>query len=79
MIEEESVLAECFDKGRNKCVITLASRLRGALGEALDAFVAVLDGYTLADLVEHRNALRELLRESSWHERNVRPATGLLS
>lgn len=44
------------------CVIASACALTGALHEALRAFMAVLDGYTLADLVEERtNGLRELI------------------
>lgn len=47
--EEDLALVECFAGGA--CVITAPCRLRRALGEALAAFLAVLDGYTLADLV----------------------------
>ena len=35
--------------------------LRGALREALAAFLAVLDDYTLADLIEPGRPLRKLL------------------
>lgn len=48
--EEDFALAECFG-GDNQCVITVDCRLRSVLGEALDAFFRVLDGYTLADLL----------------------------
>jgi Rrf2 family nitric oxide-sensitive transcriptional repressor len=44
------------------CVIARACSLTGALHQARHAFMAVLDGYSLADLVEERrNGLRELL------------------
>ena len=44
------------------CVIAPACSLTGALREALLAFMAVLDGYTLADLVaERQSGLRELI------------------
>lgn len=44
------------------CIIAPACALTAALHEARSAFMAVLDGYSLADLVENRNAgLRELL------------------
>jgi len=44
------------------CVIARACSLTGALREALAAFMAVLDGYTLTDLVEERQSgLRQLL------------------
>jgi Rrf2 family nitric oxide-sensitive transcriptional repressor len=48
------------------CVIAPACALTGALHEALAAFMAVLDGYTLADLVEERQSgLRQLLASFS--------------
>ena len=47
--EEDLALVECFASGA--CVITAPCRLRRALGEALAAFFAVLDRYTLADLL----------------------------
>ena len=44
------------------CVIAPACALTGALHEARKAFMAVLDGYSLADLVEERKSgLRDLL------------------
>ena len=44
------------------CVIASACSLTSALRQALAAFMAVLDNYTLADLVaERQNGLRELL------------------
>lgn len=44
------------------CVIAPACALTAALHEARSAFMAVLDGYSLDDLVEERKAgLRELL------------------
>lgn len=47
--EEDLALVECFSNGA--CAITAPCRLRGVLGEAMAAFLAVLDRYTLADLV----------------------------
>jgi Rrf2 family nitric oxide-sensitive transcriptional repressor len=48
--EPDFALVECFTPD-NKCLITPRCRLRGALREALAAFVGTLDGYTLADLI----------------------------
>jgi len=48
--EPDFALVECFSSG-NECVITPRCRLRGALKEALEAFLGTLDRYTLADLV----------------------------
>src|SRR4051794_9547903 len=56
--EEDMALVECLGPG-NACRITAACRLRGALDEALRAFLAVLDGYTLADLLDAPEALAD--------------------
>ncbi len=48
--EPDFALVECFSP-ENKCLITPRCRLRGVLNEALAAFIATLDRYTLADLV----------------------------
>ncbi|HAP09982.1 MAG TPA: BadM/Rrf2 family transcriptional regulator, partial [Afipia sp.] len=48
--EPDFALVECFSP-ENRCLITPRCRLRGVLNEALAAFIATLDRYTLADLV----------------------------
>jgi Rrf2 family transcriptional regulator, nitric oxide-sensitive transcriptional repressor len=48
--EDDLALVECFSGGA--CAITAPCRLRRVLREALSAFLAVLDRYTLADLIE---------------------------
>ena len=55
------VLVPCFVHVRAASVITPACVLRRALHEARAAFLKVLDGYTLADLVENRSELDALL------------------
>jgi Rrf2 family nitric oxide-sensitive transcriptional repressor len=53
-------LATCFGD-QTICVIQPECRLAGVLSEALDAFLAVLDRFSLADLVERPNAIAALL------------------
>lgn len=60
--EEDMALVACFEGPPGMCRIAPACVLRRALGEALDAFLAVLDDYTLADLLAPRTALATLLR-----------------
>jgi Rrf2 family nitric oxide-sensitive transcriptional repressor len=48
--EPDFALVECFNAD-NQCIITRSCRLRGILHEGLRAFSAVLDKYTLADLM----------------------------
>jgi Rrf2 family nitric oxide-sensitive transcriptional repressor len=62
--ETDFNLVPCFDEsGQDCCAITPACSLRGALRDARAAFMAVLDSYTLADLVTNREVLRGLLSE----------------
>jgi Rrf2 family nitric oxide-sensitive transcriptional repressor len=50
MTEPGFALVECFSAD-DRCVITPRCRLRGALKEALAAFLECLDRYTLTDLM----------------------------
>jgi len=59
--EEDFRLVECFDPERNRCVIAPVCRLRHALTEALDAYLAVLDRYSVADIAEPSGVLLALL------------------
>ena len=59
--EPDMALLPCFDPVNSPCALTPACRLRRALYEARSAFQRVLDEYTLADLVEDRDALNLLL------------------
>jgi Rrf2 family nitric oxide-sensitive transcriptional repressor len=52
--EEKMELVECFDPDHSACRIESCCALSRALEEALDAFLARLDGHTLADLVARR-------------------------
>lgn len=49
--ETDFTLVECFDADHNTCRLDGHCRLKGALREAMDRYLAVLDGVTLADLV----------------------------
>lgn len=59
--EDNLILVECFDPITNRCPIAAACTLAGALGEALHAFLKVLDNYTLADLAVKPRVLNRLL------------------
>ncbi|MFG6488324.1 RrF2 family transcriptional regulator [Roseateles sp. BYS78W] len=53
--------AECFSDEQNHCAIVRSCRLKGVLAEAVDAFYAVLDRYTLADITRNREMLAQVL------------------
>lgn len=59
-MEPDFALVECFAP-ENTCPITPACELRSVLDEARNAFLGVLDGYTLAQLVERPRKLAFLL------------------
>ncbi|HEY9237134.1 MULTISPECIES: RrF2 family transcriptional regulator [Phenylobacterium] len=59
--EPDMALMPCFDPVNATCAISPVCRLRHALAEAQLAFLNVLDGYTLADLVENSAPLKALL------------------
>ena len=52
---------QCFTDGAASCAIAGCCRLSGVLAEAMAAFHAVLDRYTLADLVRNREVLVDVL------------------
>jgi Rrf2 family nitric oxide-sensitive transcriptional repressor len=63
--------AECFagPVHDNTCPIAKVCRLKDILAEAVDAFYATLDKYTLADLVGNRAALGRVLFADSVKRR----------
>lgn len=60
--EDSFALVECFDRVSNRCVVAPACGLRGPLEEALQAFLGVLDRYSLADLIKNPGSLRRMKR-----------------
>jgi Rrf2 family nitric oxide-sensitive transcriptional repressor len=50
--EEDLAIVECFQPGNYACPLGPACTLRGLLGRAVSAFLEVLDGQTLADLLK---------------------------
>lgn len=63
-LELDLDLVECFDARSNACIIAPCCDLERALREARDAFFAVLDQHTLADLTRNRSAVWKLLNRS---------------
>ena len=59
--ESDMALVPCFAPEAASCAIFRSCRLRHVLSEARDAFLAVLDGCSLADLVRPRAPLTKLL------------------
>lgn|SRR5690625_2482847 len=49
--EDNFHMAECFNAENNQCVLTPVCSLRFVLGDALKAYLEVLDNYTLEDIL----------------------------
>ena len=60
-MEGDFALVECLPGGNGQCVISSACRLTGIMGEALEAFLTVLDGHTIADLTGRNDRLVKIL------------------
>jgi Rrf2 family nitric oxide-sensitive transcriptional repressor len=65
VMEQDSLLVECFDRATNTCVIAPACELKHVLARALEDFYACLDRSTLADIARPPKPLLALLEEAS--------------
>lgn len=72
--EPDMELVPCFGAS-GACAIDPACELRSALREALAAFLAVLDRYTVADLIGPRRKLATLLQIDLSRAGNSRTST----
>lgn len=61
--EDSLAMVECFDMETNTCPLATACQLKARLREALNAYLAVLDSYTVADVATNRGQLMTLLGE----------------
>lgn len=62
LMEADLAIVECFQDGSGECLITPACRLKGVFSEALEAFLAVLDQYSIDELTRRNSKLRDLLQ-----------------
>lgn len=60
--EEDFHIVECFHREANQCLISPSCKLRFVFYEAIQAFINVLKGYTLEDLIQNKDELMQLLR-----------------
>ncbi|MER1998838.1 MAG: Rrf2 family transcriptional regulator [Lysinibacillus sp.] len=59
--EDDFHIVECFNPESNLCILSPECKLKFALQQALQAYVQVLDQYTLADCIVSKDAMRQLL------------------
>ena len=55
-------LVECLEHGNLRCPLTPACHLKGMFHEALEAFLVVLDRYSLADAIRNSAQIRGLVQ-----------------
>src|SRR3546814_481778 len=60
-LEPDFRIVECFGAGEPNCRLYGTCVLTTTINEAMEAFLEVLDGYTLADLIRPKRSLRQLL------------------
>ena len=59
--EESETVIDCLDGENHLCRLLPVCRLKGVLDEAAAAFFAVVDRYTLADLMKQPSRMRVVL------------------
>ena len=59
--EEDFYLVDCFNPESVGCIISPVCQLKGVLNKALHAYLAVLDEYTLNDLLDSKEKMATLL------------------
>ena len=60
--EDDFAMVECMKTDGGACLLSPACRLKGVVHEALQAYLAVFDKYSLADLIQNKDALGLLLQ-----------------
>lgn len=60
--EPDFVMVECFDRQTNECILAPSCELHSVLRRATDAYLKVLGGVTLADLLRNSGSLRRLAK-----------------
>ena len=73
--EGNLAIVECFQEGNQSCQIFGVCRLQGMLHEALLAFLAILDKYSLADIVDGQVDLLSRLGLAPEEGTTIRPFT----
>jgi len=60
--EPDFMMAKCFDRKNNSCILSTSCELQHVLRQATAAYLEVLDGVTLAQLLKNNKRLTKLTR-----------------
>ena len=66
-MEKDLAVVECFEPGNTDCRILKACVLTGVMSKALNAFLSVLDEYTIEDLTKPRSHLTKAFPLDVWN------------
>lgn len=72
--EPDFTMVECFDRQINECILSPSCGLQDVLRQATSAYLAVLDGVTLADLLRNSSSLRKLTKIAVYPKRKAEAA-----
>lgn len=60
--EPDFMMVECFNRQSNECVLSSSCALQSVLGKATQAYLNVLNGVTLADLLQNSRGLDKIIK-----------------
>ncbi|OWW22035.1 RrF2 family transcriptional regulator [Noviherbaspirillum denitrificans] len=72
--EPDFMMVECFSRETNECILSPSCELQDVLRRATKAYLEVLSGVTLADLLRNSGSLRRLARVQIHPREKVKAA-----
>lgn len=70
-MESDLAIVECFQPGNYECRIVRACVLAGVMRKALNAFLEVLEDYTIKDLIEPKSQLIKAFPINVWSDKSI--------
>ena len=72
--EPDFMMVECFNREINECILAPSCELQDVLRRATTAYLEVLNGVTLADLLRNSGSLRRLARVQVYRREKAKVA-----
>ncbi|HYC43608.1 MAG TPA: Rrf2 family transcriptional regulator [Noviherbaspirillum sp.] len=72
--EPDFMMVECFSRETNECILSPSCELQDVLRRATTAYLEVLSGVTLADLLRNSGSLRRLARVQVYPREKAKAA-----
>jgi Rrf2 family nitric oxide-sensitive transcriptional repressor len=61
--EDDFYMVQCFDPTNIGCIISPACKLKHVLNKAVSSYIAVLEEYSLADIIENKEELQQIFQK----------------